>query len=258
MKEVLENIGLSAAVYREGYIALAEDIITNGRQIDVSLNSNDAYFVYQPDDSMSFWGYYSKDEVLSLLALYDTAGKCFSRIKSCRPFESNPARGAFTLELINSKNPDASLVICAESIDYMLISKKIAGLPAQKPLPALINGFLSGGSLKIYKNENQYREAHNWNPGADTNSIVRLESVNRDETPVEIMPFAHLTAGFKKYAELINPYSREKFFAIEAGCQGIDFSLFTRFNRQVKDALNCAEPGSIIEADAYFTAIVKL
>lgn len=253
MKEILENIGLSEAVYREGYIALAEDIIANGKQINVSLNSNDAYFVYQADELMSLWGYYSKDEVLSVLALCETPGKHFSKVLQIFPFESSPARGASIIEMGGVKSPSDTIKIYAEIVNYMLVKNKYPLSGGQQQLSTvLINGFLRGDSLKIYGSSKEYCEAYDHKPGASENSIVFLKSVNREETPPEMTPFAHVTAGLTGYKELINAYSRERFISVEALCKGFKFSFFTGYDRITVEKLSRAGAGAIIEADAYF------
>ena len=253
MKEILENIGLSEAAYREGYIALAEDIITNGRQIDVSLNANDAYFVYQVNELMSLWGYYSKDEVLSVLALCDTPYKHFSKVLQMEPFESNPSRGASIIEIGGMKNTSDTIKIYAEVINYMLVKNKypLAG-GQQQPSTVIINGFLQSDSLKIYGSSKEYCQAYDHKPGASENSIVPLKSVNREETPAEMTPFAHITAGLTGYKELINAYSRERFISIETVCKGLKFSFFTGYDRITVEKLSRVKTGAIIEADAYF------
>ena len=255
MKEILVNIGLSEAAYREGYIALAEDIISNGRQIDVSLNANNAYFVYQVDELMSLWGYYSKDEVLSVLALCDTPHKHFSKVLRIDPFESNPSRGASIMEIGGIKNPSDTIKIYAEVVNYMLVKNKYTLSGWQQQLSAiLINGFLQGNSLKIYDGSKEYCEAYDHKPCASENSIVLLKSVNREETPAEMTPFAHITAGLAGYKELINAYSRERFISVDAICKGFKFSFFTGYDKITVEKLSRAKTGAIIEADAYFAA----
>jgi hypothetical protein len=254
MKEILENIGLSEAAYREGYVALAEDIIANGRQMDVSLNASDAYFVYQVDELMSLWGYFSKDEVLSVLALRDTPCKHFSKVLQMEPFESNPSRGASVMEIGGIKNPSDTIKIYAEIVNYMLVKNKYPLSGGRQPSAVLINGFLQGDSLKIYGGSKEYCEAYDHKPGASENSIVCLKSVNREETPAEMTPFAHVTAEVTGYKELINAYSRERFISVEALCKGLKFSFFTGYDRTTVEKLSRTKSGAIIEADAYFAA----
>lgn len=255
MKEILENIGLSEAAYREGYIALAEDIISNGRQIDVSLNANDAYFVYQVNDLMSLWGYYSKDEVLSVLALCDTPYKHFPGVLQIFPFESNSSRGASIMEIGGIKNPSDTIKIYAEVVNYMLVKNKYPLSGAKRQSSAVtINGFLQGDSLKIYESSKEYCRAYDHKPGASENSIVFLKSVNREETPAEMTPFAHVTAGLIGYKELINAYSRERFISIDAVCNGFKFSFFKGYDKITVEKLSRVKSGAIIEADAYFAA----
>ncbi len=257
MKEVLENIGLSMAAYREGYIALAEDIISNGRQIYISLNAKDAYFVYQLDEKISLWGCYSGDEVLSVLACYDAPFKCFSHISQMSAFESNRARGAAAVEIIDPKNPEVVLKLNAEIINFLLASKSAGRHPAaSKPSAVSINGFILGDTLSVYGDEKKYAGAHGQKPGASENSIVCLKSVNRDETPVEMTPFAHITADLNGYAEVLNQYSRERFLCISASCRGFRLSFLTGYSRAAVEMLEGAGDSAIIEADAYFT--VKL
>lgn len=254
MKEVLENIGLSMAAYREGYVALAEDIISNGRQIDVSLNANDAYFVYKIDDHLSCWGYYSRDEVLSVFACCDTAYRCFSKIIEMTPFESVPSRGVAAMEIGTTAAMENGIKIYAEIINYMLAVKKYRAGSLVGPNSIAINGFINGDSLKIYADEKEYVKAYNGNPAAGVNSIVCLKSVNRDETPVEMTPFAHAAMELVCCNEFLNNYSRERFLNVNALCGGTKLSFFTGFNGEAAYRIREASPGAIIEADVYFTA----
>lgn len=254
MKEILANIGLSEAAYREGYIALAEDIVANGRQFDVSLNANDSYFVYQVDESMSLWGSYSKDEVLSVLALRDTPCKHLSKILKLESYESNPSRGAAVMEIYGAKNQSDTIKIYAEIVNYMLVKNKYSLPGGQQSSAVLINGFLLGDSLKIYDGPKEYCRAYNQHPCASENTMVFLKSVNREETPAEMTPFARITAEVACYNELVNAYSRERFISIEALCKGFKFTFFTGYNEITVEKLSRAKPGAIIEADAYFAA----
>lgn len=256
MKEVLENIGLSMAAYREGYVALAEDIISNGRQIDVSLNAKDAYFVYRLDGGISLWGCYGGDEVLCVLASCDTPFKSFSNISQIMPFESSRARGAAAVEIVDPKNPELVLKLHAEVVNYLLAAKNAGRFPTARPSAVSINGFILGDTLCVHADGEKYAAAHGRKPGASENSIVCLKSVNRDETPAEMVPFAHVTAGIEGFRESVNPYSRERFISIDASCRGFRLSFFTGYSRAASEMLEGAGKGAIIEADAYFTVML--
>jgi len=253
MKEILENIGLSMAAYSEGYIALAEDAITHGRELKISFDGKKAYFIYEIDDRISCWGLYFKDEVLGLLAHFDTADRLSAQVESFFAFDSCPARGAVKIKFLNRGNPELDLCIYAEIINFMLAQKNEKNF-GEKIIAATLNGFISSGTLKTYKDEVEYYRSCQGGPALDENAIVVLKSVNRDETSNEELARAHLCATLKELKVIVNPYSRERFFNLTVSCRGFKIDLFTAYNECSRKLLSKAAMGNIIEGDVYFAA----
>lgn len=252
MNEVLANIGLSIATYKEGYAALAEDIITHGKEISFSITSKDVYYVYQLEKIL-IWGCYSGSEVMFILAGYEVA-KQHVKILNLLSFENQKFRGVCEIELIDMKNQYMPLRINAEVINYMLVERKINILKSRLT-PIMLNGFILKDTLQIFEDEKQYEIAYKV-PYLSKNSIVRLKSVNLDETIPDEMAFAHITSNFESFEILVNSYSSEKFLVLNTRCNNFRITFFTSYDMSLVEKLRRLSKNAIVEADVYFVTII--
>jgi len=256
LKLIYENTGLSMATYDEGYISLVEETVESGKRIDVR-GGESFYFVKNISDPLDIF-VYSKDGAVSHAVPFYGGGKSglTAEIELAEggsgSFGEEKTR-SFVGAKVYGKNQEAGFFkIFPEAVNANIYKGAPQSYFTAKRLKFELNAQTVFESLKVYKDEAHYFISK---PIVPEKAVVALKFIDREETPAENMPYAHLTGKISRVETVLNAYTREFFRVISVRTlNDIEICVLSRRPGQGEnDPLKDAGEGRILECDVYFT-----
>ncbi|HNY11889.1 MAG TPA: hypothetical protein PKK26_09900 [Candidatus Wallbacteria bacterium] len=257
LKLIYENTGLSMATYDEGYISLVEEAVESGKKREIKDGGGSFYVIKNISAPLDVFVYSRDGTIFHAIPFYEcrmmglTAEIEFPEAGNGL-FGEEKTRG-FVSAKVYGKNPEAGFFkIYPEAVNANIYKNAPQSYFSQKRLKLELNAQTVFESLKVYGDEAEYYSSK---PIVPEKAIIALKFIDREETPAENMPYAHITGKIHRVENVLNAYTREFFRVISLKTlNDIEICVLSRRpGAKETDPLKDAGAGRILECDVYFT-----